>query len=205
VCASCDHRKSISHCSDEHLQTRDPFKVHLCIEYNTSHPSGPPSSVVFVVSHRDPRQVFQSPILSHIGSGQAFTVKEVNLSASDWYTRWFSPRTLPPQGVDRVARGTNPVPLSARLACTSTGLPSIVQQADSPYRVHRGFVCVPAYAFHSRGIPACAWPGQERRIVLQCYDVFLDLDGNGSRLSRGGLADKPSLREVNDWTNPTRK
>ena len=41
------------------------------------------SLVVVVVSHRHPRQVFQSPILSHIGSGQAFTVKEVKYLASD--------------------------------------------------------------------------------------------------------------------------
>lgn len=138
----------------------------------------PPSLVVFVVSHRDPRQLFQSPILSHIGGGQAFTVKEVKSLAPDLHTRWVSRRTLPPQGVDTVARGTNPALLSARLACTPRGLPSIAQQADSPYQVHRGFVYVTPYAFRSRGIPASSWPGQERCIVPQCYDVFPDLDGS---------------------------
>lgn len=146
-----------------------------------------PSWVVFVVSHRDPRQIFQSPILSHIGSGQAFTVKELKYLASDWHTRWVSPRTLPPQGVDKVARGTNPMPLSARLACTSRGLPSIARQADSPYQVHRGFAYVPSYASRSRGIPAYAWPGEERRIVPQCCDVFLDLGWQPSEPLRGDL------------------
>jgi hypothetical protein len=80
--SSYDHRIVPRNICSERAFGRTRSKYTSVSKNNTSHPYGSLSHwLCLCVSHRDLRQVFQSPILSHIGGGQAFTVKEVKVKS----------------------------------------------------------------------------------------------------------------------------